>query len=170
MSPQPNPQSIIALGSNLEPRLENLRRAGHHLRQLAVPQTPFLMSRVYETSPVDCPPDSPPFLNAALELSTSLEPQALLHKLLRIEALLGRPPRHVRNAPRPIDLDLLYYDDLLLETSDLVLPHPRLTVRRFVLEPLADLHPNLVIKTKTVTQWLNELSSEEELKVYANSF
>jgi|GEM_PF-379598 len=160
----------IALGSNIEPRLENLRRAGQHLRQLAVPNTPFLMSRVYETAPVDCPPDSPPFLNAALELTTTLEPHALLSELLRIESLLGRPPRHALNAPRPIDLDILYFNNLSLQTKDLVLPHPCLTVRRFVLQPLADIHPDLVIETKTVDQWLSELPEHESLKLNNSSF
>lgn len=166
----PPKRAGIALGSNIEPRLENLRRAGQHLRQLVAPQTPFLMSRVYETAPVDCPPDSPRFLNAALELTTTLEPQALLNELLRIESLLGRAPRHILNAPRPIDLDLLYFDDLSLDTPDLVLPHPRLTARRFVLQPLADFRQNLVIKKKTIAQWLADLPDDEALDSYSRSF
>lgn len=160
----------IALGSNIEPRLENLRRAARHLRALAVSETPFLGSRVYETAPVDCPPGSPAFLNAVLELTTVLDPHALLSKLHHIESLLGRPPRHTLNAPRPIDLDLLYYGNKSLVSPDLVLPHPRLITRRFVLQPLADIHSDLVIFGKSVNQWLEVAPSADSIKFYRNSF
>jgi 2-amino-4-hydroxy-6-hydroxymethyldihydropteridine diphosphokinase len=158
----------IALGSNIEPRLQYLQRASQHLRNLAIPESPFLTSHVYETSPIDCPQGSPPFLNAALELSTSLSPLTLLAELLRIESLLGRPTLHARNSPRPLDLDLLYCDTVTLNSPELILPHPRLTSRRFVLQPLSDIRPDLTFDTKTVEQWLESSNPSEEVKIISD--
>jgi 2-amino-4-hydroxy-6-hydroxymethyldihydropteridine diphosphokinase len=102
----------IALGSNLDDRLANLRAARRHLFALHEDRGPFLCSRIYETEPVDCPPGSAPFLNAAIELACTLPPLDLLKKLQAIEQILGRPSNHTHHAPRTIDLDILYYDNL----------------------------------------------------------
>jgi len=141
----------IALGSNLDDRLENLRAARRHLFALHEDRGPFLCSRIYETEPVDCPPGSAPFLNAAIELACTLPPLDLLKKLQRIEQILGRPSNHAHHAPRTIDLDILYYDNLAFTLPELTLPHPRITERPFVLQPLADIAPTRILPGQTQT-------------------
>ena len=124
----------IALGSNLGDRLGNLRAAIAALEAagIAVVRRSF----AWETPPV--PADQPPFLNAAVLAETSLPPAALLAELKAIEHALGRRPGR-RWGPRPIDLDILFYGDLRLETPDLTIPHPRIAERAFVLAPLAEI-------------------------------
>ena len=139
----------IALGSNLDDRLANLRAARRHLFALHEDRGPFLCSRIYETEPVDCPPGSAPFLNAAIELACTLPPLDLLKKLQAIEQILGRPSNHTHHAPRTIDLDILYYDNLSFTLPELTLPHPRITERAFVLHPLADIAPTRILLGQT---------------------
>lgn len=135
----------IALGSNLGDRLENLRQAVQLLMQ-RVPGTRLTgVSSVYETEPVDCPPGSPGFLNAVIEVHTPLAPLELLTVTQAIEATLGRPNLHAHHAPRTVDLDLLYAGDSPLALPQLTLPHPRLAQRRFVLQPLAEFRPDLIL-------------------------
>lgn len=137
--------AYIALGSNLGDRAANLREAieaigrepGVRVLRVATP---------IETRPVGCPPGSTPFLNAAAALSTELEPLALLDVLLRIEQSLGRR-RSVRNAPRQIDLDLLLFGDQVITSGRLLLPHPRLHERAFVLRPLEEIAPEVIHPT-----------------------
>ena len=130
----------IGLGSNVGDRLGNLRRARDMI--LALPGVFTGRSApLYESEPVDCAPGTEPFLNTVMEIACSLAPAELLAGLHGIEIALGRPALHLRNAPRSIDLDLLYADDLRLDAPGLTLPHPRLAQRRFVLAPLADLRP-----------------------------
>lgn len=130
---------FIALGSNVGVRLGNLRTAfdllSTHLSNLQA-------SPVYETEPVGYA-DQEPFLNAVVSGQTDLSPHALLRQTQAIEEQLGRV-RPFPNAPRTIDIDILFYDDLILEYTDLVVPHPRLHERFFVLVPLADVAPDLV--------------------------
>lgn len=135
----------VALGSNLGNRLRHLQEARDHLRAVHLEGAPFLCSRVYETAPVDCPPESQSFLNAAIELSTELPPLDLLARLQQIEVRLGRPREHGHHAPRTIDLDLLYFDNLVLHLPELELPHPRIASRAFVLQPLNDICPERVL-------------------------
>lgn len=135
----------IALGSNLEPRLLNLQAARRRIFTLHTSKEPIAGSKVYETSPVDCPEGSAPFLNAVLEITTSLTPEELLGHLQGFEQELGRPSEHTRNAPRPIDLDLLYCGELIRHEPVLTLPHPRIAQRLFVLRPLCDIRPDLVL-------------------------
>ena len=155
----------ISLGSNIEPRLLVLREAYQAISRLHRGPEPLLFSKVYETSPVDCPPDSPHFLNAALEFSTDLQPQQLLTELKAIETDLGRTPGAPRNSPRTIDIDLLYLDDYTVAAADLIVPHPRISSRRFVLQPLADIRPTLVLPNlgKTVRQLLAESGSNDSV-------
>jgi 2-amino-4-hydroxy-6-hydroxymethyldihydropteridine diphosphokinase len=133
-------RAAIALGSNLGKREDSIRTAIQRLR--AEPAVRLIaVSPIYETAPVECPPGSPAFLNAAVLVETDLTPEELFTRLLTIERQLGRC-RGERNAPRTIDLDLLFYDQLVLQTAELTLPHPRLAERAFVLVPLADIAPD----------------------------
>ena len=141
----------LALGSNLDDRLANLRAARRRLFSLHEDRGPFLCSRIYETEPVDCPPGSPAFLNAAIEFACTIPPLDLLEKLQHIERILGRPAIHGHHAPRTIDLDILYYDNLAFSLPELVLPHPRIFERAFVLTPLADLAPGRILPGQSET-------------------
>lgn len=139
----------LALGSNLGDRPRHLRAARDFLSALHEGQEPPAISAIYETDPVDCPPDSAPFLNAVMEIVTALPPEDLLTRTEEFERQLGRKARRERNAPRPIDIDILYAGDRVIRTRELLVPHPRLTLRRFVLQPLADLRPDLVLPRET---------------------
>lgn len=128
----------LGLGANLGDRLAQLRAA----RARLVPMLALLAcSPLYETAPWGLT-DQPPFLNAVCLVRTALAPEALLLYLKTLERVLGRQPGR-RWGPRAIDLDILLYDDLLLATPTLTIPHPRLHERAFVLEPLAHLAPAL---------------------------
>lgn len=137
----------LAMGSNLGDRGQWLARARDAVLAAAGEQTDYRQAPIFATAPVDCPPGSPDFLNTALELDLSVcDPEGFHRACQAIEAACGRPlpkDRH-RNAPRPIDLDLLYLDAGTLSTPDLVLPHPRMHLRRFVLVPLAHIVPDRV--------------------------
>ncbi|MBM4046205.1 MAG: 2-amino-4-hydroxy-6-hydroxymethyldihydropteridine diphosphokinase [Planctomycetes bacterium] len=149
--------AYIGLGSNLGNREGCLREAIQRLRQL--PGTTVLrVSRFYETAPVGGPPQGE-FLNAALAIETTLAPEPLLAELQRIEAALGRV-RDVKWGPRTIDLDILLYDDLVLDTPTLKIPHPLMHERMFVLDPLAEIAPDLVhpILEKPVAELREEIS------------
>jgi 2-amino-4-hydroxy-6-hydroxymethyldihydropteridine diphosphokinase len=123
----------IALGTNLGERLSNLRAA---IESLPPDVKVVAESHVYETPPWGYE-DQPAFLNMVVEAETSLEPESLLTYLKQLEVELGRE-RSIRWGPRLIDLDILFYDDLVIDTPPLVIPHPRLHERAFVLVPLAD--------------------------------
>jgi dihydropteroate synthase/2-amino-4-hydroxy-6-hydroxymethyldihydropteridine diphosphokinase len=131
--------AYLSLGSNLGDRLQNLRDAVAALERAGV--LLLDLSPVYETAPWGLT-DQPPFLNMAVAARTSLEPRALLRLLQQIERDLGRLPAE-RWGPRLIDIDLLFYDDLVIEEADLVVPHPRLHERAFVLVPLVEIAPRL---------------------------
>lgn len=130
--------AFVGLGANLGDRLGTMRRAVRRLGDLGEVTA---LSSVYETDPVGYA-EQPSFLNAVARLTTPLEPGPLVRALLGIEADLGRV-RTFPNAPRLLDLDLLFYDDLVLAIPDLTLPHPRLHQRAFVLVPLAEIAPDL---------------------------
>lgn len=132
----------IALGSNLGDKSAFLNQAIGHLREIHE-SGDFLVSGFHETEPVDCTPDAPSFLNAVAEIGTSLPPLELLHRLQQEEARAGRPRNHPLNAPRTLDLDLLYCDEMTLSHPELELPHPRMTERSFVLAPLAEIRPDI---------------------------
>ena len=141
--------SALSLGSNLGDRQNILTSACGKLADL--PQTRVIaVSSFYETEPVDSPPDSPLFLNAVVLLETALAPLELLHATQTIEQQYFRT-RSVPNAPRTLDIDILFVGGLLLETPELTLPHPRAHLRRFVLEPLAEILPDLVLPKQTQT-------------------
>lgn len=132
---------FISMGSNLGDRVEMLRRGLDELDQLGETQV-VRLSSIYDTEPVG-EVDQPRFLNAVVMIETELEPRVLLWNLLLIERRLGR----VRTrpwGPRPLDLDILIYDDLVVDEPDLTIPHPLMHERAFVLVPLAELAPGLV--------------------------
>ena len=128
----------VALGSNLGNRQANLAMALRMFEPLARVDA---VSALYE-SPPQAPAPPPAYLNAACRIVTGLSPDSLLRHLKRIEYQIGRRPGE-RWAPRPIDLDIALYDDRVLEDGDLVVPHPRILERAFVLRPLLDLDPDL---------------------------
>jgi len=129
----------IALGTNLGNRLDNLQAA---LGALPPEVSVLAESHVYETLPWGYE-DQPAFLNMVVKAETSLEPGALLKYLKQLEVQLGREG-NFRWGPRLIDLDILFYDDLVIDTPPLVIPHPRLHERAFVLVPLVDVAPELI--------------------------
>ena len=144
----------LGLGSNLGDREANLRRALELLTAYGVKVQQ--LSPIYETEPVDAP-DSGPFLNAVCQAETPLDPQALLRTAKAIEEALGRSSGP-RNAPRAIDIDILLYGDLVLDTPELTIPHPRMADRAFVLAPLADIAVGIMhpVLGKTVQEMLNQ--------------
>ena len=137
--------ALIALGSNLGDRRGQLAGALADLERL--PQTRLVArSEWHETLPIGGPEGQPPFLNGAARVATTLRPLELFRALLAVETALGRT-RCLRWEARKIDLDLLLYDDVLLETPELTLPHPRMEARRFVLEPAVEVAPWMIHPT-----------------------
>lgn len=139
------------MGSNLGDRMENLRRAVARLRLIAVADEPFQTALVYQTEPCRCPEGSPDFYNTVVEFEYAGSAQDLFQATSSIEDALGRQRGDVPNAPRVIDLDVLYVGDFECRTDELELPHPRLGERRFVLQPLCDIRPDLVLPGEVVT-------------------
>jgi 2-amino-4-hydroxy-6-hydroxymethyldihydropteridine diphosphokinase len=151
--------AYVALGSNLGRPLQTLFLATARLQELS--DQLLRRSSLHETKPVDCPPGSPPFINAVVGLVPRADetPESLLKKLQLIEQEFGRQPKQVQNEPRPIDLDLIAFGAETRNTPELALPHPRAHLRRFVLEPLAQIAPDLVLpgQTDTVQALLRKL-------------
>ena len=142
------PNAYLGVGSNLGDRLGCLTEA---VRQLhATPEVRVVtVSSIYETKPVGVT-DQPDFLNGVVAIRTSLAPMALLEVCLRIEAGLGRVRRE-RWGPRTLDLDLLWFAGVVMTAENLTLPHPRMAERAFVLVPLAEIAPQLVVGGKAAT-------------------
>lgn len=157
------PRAGIALGSNLGDRLARLREAIECLRGIATPGEPVLIAPIYQTEPRFCPPGSPDFYNTVIEIGFDGGALDLLEKTQAIERSLGRIRGSERNAPRTIDLDLLYLGGESISDETLTLPHPRIGERRFVLQPLADIRPDLVLPGSelTVSGMLKHLHTDE---------
>jgi 2-amino-4-hydroxy-6-hydroxymethyldihydropteridine diphosphokinase len=152
----------IALGSNMGDRSAQLDAGIAFLRKLTdwgkVTESPRI-----ETAPVDCPPGSESFLNSVAEIEVDtvyLPPLHLLSFLQEFELERGRSPMRDVNAPRPLDLDIIYYGNERFDQMGLIIPHPRAHLRRFVLEPLTHLRPDLVLpgQTKSVVELLKHLA------------
>jgi 2-amino-4-hydroxy-6-hydroxymethyldihydropteridine diphosphokinase len=152
----------LALGSNLGDRLRHLQQAKAYLLSLSTEQW-HLASPLYETEPVGCPPDSPKFLNALLEIEYEGAPKTLLKKILAYERAHGRDRSAGKNSARTIDIDILYFGAKEVMETDLVIPHPRMAERRFVLLPLSTIRPEMIVKGtgRTVRMLLRELPAKE---------
>ncbi|MEI9962188.1 MAG: 2-amino-4-hydroxy-6-hydroxymethyldihydropteridine diphosphokinase [Limisphaerales bacterium] len=151
--------ALIALGSNLGDFRQNILNAMARLQKFS--DAPILKSSLWQTSPVDCLPDSPKFVNAVIGLvpQKNKTPESLLKKLRELEKEFGRAPKTILNEPRPLDLDLIAFGSETRDTTELILPHPRAHLRRFVLQPLSEIAPDLILphQTKTILQLLAEL-------------
>jgi len=139
----------VALGSNFGERLANLRNARKEIAAMNGTLPPLRCSAIYETEPVDCEKGAAKFFNAVIELGYAGHAIELRRELAAIERVLGRPAAHERNVSRPIDLDLLYFGEMMIESAELQLPHPRIVEREFVLRPLADIRPDLILPGQT---------------------
>ena len=157
---------FLGLGSNLRGPAKNIREALARIRYCVTVEQ---LSSLYRTEPVGLS-DQPFFLNAVLRGQTSLGPGELLENLLVVEEEMGRV-REVKMGPRTIDIDLLVYDDLMIDTPQLTLPHPRMTERRFVLVPLVEIAPEFQTPgmAKTVSELLTELTCTEIVEVVAEA-
>jgi 2-amino-4-hydroxy-6-hydroxymethyldihydropteridine diphosphokinase len=155
--------ALVALGSNLGDSASLIRSAFDRLQELSL--EPVRRSSLWETAPVDCPPGSPPFTNAAAALTVHQgeTPESLLLKLRNLEKEFGRRPREVMNEPRPLDLDLIAFDGEVRHAPDLVLPHPRAHLRRFVLQPLSEVAPDVVLpgQDRSIAELLRALPPGE---------
>jgi len=151
----------IAIGTNLGDREANLQRGFAMLIERVQPVA-VLAGGVYETEPVDCAPGTQAFLNSVIELEAACTPQGMHAHLQAIEQAMGRPSVREKNAPRSLDLDLLYAEDYVSDDPVLIVPHPRLHLRRFVLQPLADIRPDLVLPghTLSITEHLTALQDD----------
>ena len=156
--------AFVSLGSNLGDRAGNLILAVRGMMDSGMQVS--RLSSIYETEPVETFPQ-PNFLNMVAEISADglAEPEQTLARLLRVEYALGRT-REVPNGPRTIDLDLLFFRDEVRTSEFLTLPHPRLTQRRFVLQPLAELASNFLhpVLNKTIEQLLNEVQDASSVR------
>ena len=167
---------FVALGSNLGNSRQIILEAMARLQNFS--DRPILKSSLWQTSPVDCPPGSPMFVNAVVGLEPRKDetPESLLEKLRSLEREFGRRPRKILNEPRPLDLDLIAFGAETRrdapkrgagrDTPDLVLPHPRAHRRRFVLQPLSEIAPELVLPGTgdTVSGLLAGLQSGESVE------
>lgn len=165
-------RTAVALGSNLGNRLVNLRAARNAILDLANVKLPILSSAVYETEPVGCEPGAGKFLNAVVEFEYEDDPAGLLEQLIQIEEALGRRRDHPHNFSRTIDIDLLYCGDQQINDERLQLPHARLHLREFVLRPLADIRPDLLLsrETRTVSELLAHFNDSDAVVRFAESW
>ena len=148
----------LALGSNMGNRLANLKAA---INNVTPQMTVKKKSSVYETPPWGFK-EQDAFLNQVIKVKTSLAPEPLLRHLKRLEVALGRVP-NFQNGPRLIDIDILFFDNMIIETPPLIVPHPRLHERAFVLVPLAEIEPDFIhpILQKSVSKLLEDLDRSE---------
>jgi 2-amino-4-hydroxy-6-hydroxymethyldihydropteridine diphosphokinase len=152
--------AVVALGSNLGDPRRNILQGMRRLEELS--DGPLLKSSLWQTAPVNCPPGSPVFVNAVVGLRPRAgeTPESLLAKLQALEKEFGRRPKKVLNEARPLDLDLIAFAGEVRHGGFLVLPHPRAHERRFVLQPLAEISPDLILpgQRRTAAELLEMLS------------
>lgn len=161
-------KAFVALGSNLGDSVNVLQQAIERLKEFS--NQPLLKSSLWETTPVDCPPGSPKFINAVVGLVPKEDetPESLLMKLQAMEKEFGRTPKKVLNEARPLDLDLIAFGDEIRSSAELTLPHPRAHLRQFVLQPMSETAPDLILpgQSKSVSELLAGLPAGdmEEIK------
>lgn len=157
---------LVSLGSNLGNSRQVIASACERLA--ASSRKPLRRSSCWLSTPVDCPPGSPKFINAAaaLWLGPEHSPESFLLHLQQLEREFGRQPKKILNEPRPLDLDLIAYGSQTRDTESLKLPHPRAHLRRFVLQPLSELAPSLVLPGQacSIAELLAGLFSDEILE------
>ena len=157
--------AIVALGSNLGKSREIIQAAFTHAKFIT--DHPILQSSIWETTPVDCPPGSPKFLNAVVGFipQKGETPETLLKRMRDLEKVFGRAPKKILNEPRPLDLDLIAFGNEIRNTPELILPHPRAHLRRFVLQPMSEIAPDLILpgQGKTVAELLAELPPDKTI-------
>ena len=162
----PSSFAIVALGSNLGDSRRVIQQVTARLQTFS--NRPILKSSLWQTSPVDCPPGSPMFINAIVGLLPRKEetPESLFGKLQSLQKEFGRQPKKTRNEPRPLDLDLIVFGAETRNTPELVLPHPRAHLRRFVLQPLNEIAPDLILpgQQNKVSGLLAELPGAENVE------
>jgi len=154
--------AYISTGSNMGEKQDNCRRALAALNRTDT-VTVESISRFYLTEPMEYS-DQPWFVNAAAKIRTSLAPVDLLAVLKSFETKYGRADGGIRFGPRPLDFDIIFYNDLIIETEQLIVPHPRMQNREFVLRPISDLAPELIhpVYNKSIRQMLDELSIQNQ--------
>ena len=158
--------AFVALGGNLGDAQASVLEAMERLE--AFSSESIRRSSLWRSSPVNCPPGSPDFINAIVVLTpqSSLTPEGLIIELQALEREFGRQPKMLLNEARPLDLDLIAWGGEVRNTPILTLPHPRAHLRRFVLQPLSELAPDLVLpgQAKTVAELLSILGTDEVLE------
>lgn len=158
--------AFVALGSNLGDSQKIIRVAIKELQALSA--KPLLKSSLWQSAPVDCPPGSPPFVNAMVGLVpiAGITPAGLLRKLRALEKKFGRTPKKIRNEPRLLDLDLIAFGSRTCRSKNLILPHPRAHLRAFVLKPLGEIAPDFILpgQTQSVAQLLRGLKTVKGLR------
>jgi GTP cyclohydrolase-4 len=154
--------AYLCLGSNLGEREASLSQA---LTLLSPKVTIDAVSSIYETEPVDYK-EQPLFLNLVCRITTDLPPEELLHLAKDIETGMGRVPSRQINSPRPIDIDILFYEDKIMETQKLTIPHPRLQDRAFVLIPLKEIAPEFIHPKlgKSIVQLANDVKGQKGVR------
>lgn len=156
---------FVALGSNLGDSVRLITEAMTRLQSWSA--GPLRRSSLWQSDPVDCPPNSPPFINAVVGLSPlpGETPESLLAKLQQTESEFGRHPKQVHNEARPLDLDIISFGEESRSSLALTLPHPRAHLRGFVLEPLAEIAPELVLpgQTESVAQLAQRVRPTQRL-------
>jgi 2-amino-4-hydroxy-6-hydroxymethyldihydropteridine diphosphokinase len=162
----------IALGSNMGERLSHLRTGRDSVLLIPGVTGPVIFSRIYQTEPVGSGPEAEPYLNGVIEVEFEGHAIELLDALQAIEAAHGRPSKRPRNSPRTLDLDILYIGNLTLSNEEVVIPHPRLHQRRFVLAPLADIRPDLILpdQQQTIADLLAGLHDPAAVEIFRESW
>ena len=154
----------IGVGANLGEPKSQVLRAIQYLNKLEAVYVEDISS-LYQTEPIGNK-DQPDFINAVVRVSTKLDPLGMLHQMFKIESEFGRVRDGSQNSPRRLDLDLLIYDKLVMNSTELILPHPRMKDRLFVLEPLKELEGNFEIPTfGTVSTLISKCSEQRVVKI-----